>query len=125
MTPFQAKKRRQIARTPYSYSAREILKDRFQQASDRDRCVDMCVLGGMGLQGKGEILDCAQERKEISPFPCSSTVEAWRGRSWFAEAPVVRTEEGMGLPMWKWLRMKFAVGCRTMATGSGGPRLRV
>src|SRR5215467_7094688 len=27
--------------------------------------------------------------------------------------------------MWKWLRMKFAAGCRTMATGSGVPRLRV
>src|SRR5215469_14183896 len=27
--------------------------------------------------------------------------------------------------MWKWLRMKFSAGCRTMATGSGVPRLRV
>src|SRR5215831_16064855 len=111
--------------TPYSHSTRKILKDGFQQLTDRDRSVNSCAFGGMGLQGKGEIWTAPKKRKGISPFPCTSTVEAWRGRSWVAGAPVVGTTEGMGLAMWKWLRMKFAAGCRTMATGSGGPRLRV
>ena len=82
--------------SPYSYSARKILKDRFQQPSDRDRSVNSCVFGGMGLQGKGEIWTAAQKRKRISPFPCTITVEPWRGWSWVTGGPGVGKAEGHG-----------------------------
>jgi hypothetical protein len=50
----------------------------------------------MGLQGKGEIWTAPQKRKGISPLPCTSNVESWRGRSWAGGAPVVGTAEGPG-----------------------------
>src|SRR5215831_4010757 len=79
----------------------------------------------MGLQGKGEIWSAPRKRKGISPFPCTITVEAWRGWSWVTAGLGVGKRRGTGLRMWKWLRMKISAGSRTMATSSGVPRLRV
>src|SRR5215831_19536039 len=111
--------------TPYSHSTRKILKDGLQQLTDRDRSVNSCAFGGMGLQGKGEIWSAPRKRKGISPFPCTITVEAWRGWSWVTAGLGVGKRRGTGLRMWKWLRMKISARCRTMATSSGVPRLRV
>ena len=36
----------------------------------------------MGLQGKGEIWNISDKRQGISPFPCTSNVEALQARDW-------------------------------------------
>src|SRR5215475_10775358 len=107
---------------PYSYSARKILKVRFQQPSDLDRSVNICDFGGWGA-GEGGNLECTPEAKGISPFPCVSKVEAWRGRRRrfvmeAAEGHVTTNVEMVADEVCCW-------PAEHMATGSGVPRLRV
>jgi hypothetical protein len=63
----------------------KILKGRFQQHFDLDRSVNICAFGGWGCRGRGKSgLHSGKGISPISPFPCTSNVEAcvaWIGRT--------------------------------------------
>ena len=57
---------------PYSYSPRKILKDSFQQPTDRDRSVYICAFGGWGCRGRGHLQLKFWAKTRSPPSPASS-----------------------------------------------------